>query len=229
MTQSAVAFKDTDNGYEQRSDGLWVHSGSLQVAPGWRSPGGQRLAAVLSANGRTDGATDYGLQITNASRTRNNLLVRDDGLVTVDQLAVNQGIPTSAIQPNAVQQQIGSTVVATPWSTVTTSAWVQIAPSRTTFTTAGGLLRIEYVVGLQHSTNLGQWQLGLGWDDVVGLAMGFGVIPAAGLVLDMSGIFYLTLGAGPHSVGLFVNNLVAGTLSLYTGHNVHLYVTEQKR
>ena len=228
MTQSAVAFKDTNNGYEQRSDGLWIHSGSLQVAPGWRSPGGTRLAAVLSANGRTDGATDYGLQVTNQSRTRNNLLVRDDGLVSMDQLAVAQGIPTSQIQANAVQQPLGNYQASPTWNTNVQNAWVQ-TPIAVTVTTAGGLLRCEWTVTLFHSAVNGQWFVGFGWDNGVTFIAGFGWSSVANLPVTVSGIYYVTLGAGPHPIAVWVDSLSVGTLNVHTSILQTLWVTEQKR
>lgn len=251
MSQMAVGYKHASNGRQQRSDGLVKHTGLGEFA-------GLRLGTTLSGNAVSP-LTGRGLEIGFHDSSKVGYLYcydRDTGgfcdlQLTGKSIAIfPQGgtlqLPASCIDgsalidgtvftpklaPNAAQQLLGSYVAPPAWST-TANNWV-ITPVSTSVnvSTTGALLRVEWCLVMAQSLAQGQWITGLGWDGAVQYGVAYTVSPNAGNPVTVSGIWYLSnLGAGAHTISMFVYNVSGGsTLNFYTGVYSTLYVTEQKR
>jgi hypothetical protein len=223
MTQSAVAFKDTFNGYEQRTDGLWVHRGKADFGS-------------LRATNTLPPISGQGLEVSHVpgpsgagyivAYDRDIAAYRDLNLVGKNVTLSTLGGGKLGLPANSVQQLIGN-VGSSTWSTTTVTAWVATALT-TSVTTGGGMLRVEVCFIGYHSVAGGQWLTGLGWDGVVQVGMSQTTTPVANYGSTVSWVDYVTLPSGAHTVTVFAYNYTAGTLGIVAGVASTLFVTEQK-
>jgi len=235
MVMSPGRVAEITNGYEQRSNGLFLHHGRGDVGelrikgPSTLYPQtGQGLELSYDPNPAApigyilsydrDASAYRDLSIAG----RNVTLATSGGALTLPAGSVG----TSAIAANAAQQLVGQYVNIPSWSTTTTAAWIPTAIT-CTFTTGGGLLRFEWIVTSYHSAG-GSWMLAIGWDGVAQYALNIANM-GANFVSTMTGAFYFTLAAGSHSATLFVYLFNAGTLTINQNVQSVLFVTEQKR
>ena len=110
----------------------------------------------------------------------------------------------------------------------TVVAWTP-TPITVSITTTGGLLRIEWSTCLYSPTTANAGLIvGLGWDGAIQVGTHGGNLGAINQISSYSGVFYVSLSAGTHTVTVYVNQLQTGTLSIWNGMNSLLYVTEQK-
>lgn len=225
MVVSATAFTDNNNGYEQTTDGLWIHTGSMSVGPGFRDPS-KKGAAVLSVNGRTDGAGDYGLQVRNRSVTRNNLLVRDDGYVIADSLIVSN---VATLPAGSTYSYLGTYRNVVAYYVPAANAWYE-STAQVNVTTTGGRLRCEGSGSIVSSTLGAQVYIGLYLDG--GLAfdsLTAGTIPGANYSVPFAFTAYVVPGGpGSHRVSIAVYANVANSSGLWSGVYTNLFVTEQR-
>lgn len=257
MTQLAVGYREAASGRQQRSDGLLKHlgvmePGLLRVAGGPGSPlHGKGLELTFDPPGNTGylytydrdvpGFLDLSIQARNIAmypqggsfQLPANAI---DGSVlkvgSVTSTEIKDGtIQTQDIAANAVQQLLGSYVAAPSWSTTANNWLITPITVSVNVSTTGALLRVEWMVCMAQSLAQGQWLTGMGWDGSVQYGVAYSVSPNAGNPVTVSGIWYLSnLGAGVHTISIFVYNVSGGsTLSIYTGVYSTLYVTEQKR
>jgi hypothetical protein len=133
-----------------------------------------------------------------------------------------------AVPAGTVQQLRGSYAGSTAWSQ-TTATWTATPITTGSFTTAGGLLRIEWSVSMAQTTANTLVQIALGWAGSVQLAVSQATFGVANSNLTVSGVYYTTLAAGPQTVTVYVsNNSGSGAVSQTAGLSSLLYVTEQK-
>lgn len=242
MVISPQHFREITNGYEKRSDGLWMHKGRVYFG-GFDGPPNYSQAGI---RGQTDTASTYSLLVTNHSQTKNLLYIRDDGQVYTDQLYVGTSatlppnsigssqiqdgaVGTADIATNAVQQLIGFFATNVPaWNTTTTASWVP-TPVAATFTTSGGQLRAEGSVLLMHSAAGAGYYVGLGWDGAMQVGMAYANCAGANYTNTITFVYYLQLAAGQHTITVYVYNAGAGTLTLNQATGWFLWITEQKR
>lgn len=222
MVLSPSRVADLTNGYERRTDGLWLHHGKFSVGPIGDAP---VLAGDINANrGNGTGVYYFGGNSTKYLYYDGTNFSLIGGALAFTPAA--NSIPTSAIAANAVQQLIGSYQGA-PAFTATT-AWGE-TPIQTTATTGGGLLRIECQTSWFSNTVGSYVWLGLGIDGT--LTGGNGCQISFPSALGNSGflIFYATPAAGSHRFALFAAASGASQSQISTGIYSYLYVTEQKR
>lgn len=150
-----------------------------------------------------------------------------DGTITSADIA-DGGIATIDIAANAVQQQLGSYYTGTNFATTTVAVWLP-TPIAVSITTAGGLLRIEYLTALYHTVPGSTFYLAIGWDGLPTQPMGVGASCLSNVPVMFSGTLYYPLPAGAHSVQVFVQNGGPGTLSMFFQTESALFITEQKR
>lgn len=152
------------------------------------------------------------------------------GKLTVSgSLALPPGsITTPAIATNAVQQQLASYVLATTWSTTVINAWVATAVT-VSFTSGGGLLRVDMSMPLCHSIVAAGFYIGYMIDGVISSALAYYTSPGQSYGMNFGMTIYTTTTAGPHTLTLAVYNATAGTFSVLPQALATLYVTEQKR
>jgi hypothetical protein len=137
-------------------------------------------------------------------------------------------IATADVAANAIQQAIGTYLAAPTFSTTTTSAWVA-TPATFSVASQGGLVRLEWMVTLQHTVATAILYCQPGIDGVPGSSLGQITLPNAGLPFVITGVTYVTPSVGTHSYTLYIWLFSAGTLSASAGQSWGLYATEQKR
>jgi hypothetical protein len=138
-------------------------------------------------------------------------------------------VATVDIAANAVQQNlVNYTGTPSAWSTGGTGTWVETTHKQT-FTSGGGLLRIEMSICLQHTAAGASVFVGVGTDDALQSALAAVIFPAGSNIVTASMIYYATLAAALHSAEAFVYNNTTGTVSINGSVSSSLYVTEQKR
>jgi len=244
MVMATARVAELTTGYEQRTSGLWVHRGkadvaTLRVTNNLTGPG----AGAGMELGHQTGPTGYGFiqaydRDLNAWRDlylsgKNVTIQATGGTLNLPANSVGSSqiadgsIQTADIAPNAVQQLLGQYVGAPTWST-TTQNWLA-TPLTCSITTGGGYLRFESTFTASHSAANATWFLGFGWDGAVSIGLTSVVAPAVGNVISSTLIYYGALSAGTHTVTTYVYMITAGTLTIYTGINSVLFVTEQKR
>lgn len=234
MTLSPSRVADLTNGYEQRTDGLWLHRGKADI-------GTVRILNYLTPNtgqglelGHVPGPSGAGYVQAydrDLSASRDLFITGKNINLTPVGGALNLpagSIGTTAIAPNAVQQLIGSYAAVPTFSTTVTGSWIG-TPVLANFVSSGGLLRIEWVAAFYHSAAGGGWYLGFGYDGVASVTIGFGQSAIVNHGVTISGVMYSTPPAGSHSAQLFVDLVTPGTVVAYPSISAYLYVTEQKR
>jgi hypothetical protein len=235
VTQSAVAFKESSNGREQKTDGLWTHLGQLDggmlrardnVAP--------RVGAGLELVYDRPSQTSYVQSLDRDAGVYRDLFINAKNLT----LGVNGGvlslpagsITTPMLAANAAQQLIGSYIGVPNWSSTTTSTWLLTPIATGPVACGGGLLRCETSFIVQHSVASGYFVSGLGWDGAVQVVMSATHAPGVNYQVTISYVYYVSGLSGSHNFQIFIAHYTAGTLSL---PNISafstLYVTEQKR
>jgi len=138
-------------------------------------------------------------------------------------------VTTAKLAANAAQQLLLSVVTPATWSTTITNQWI-LTPLNGSLTSGGGLLRIEWSIGLYHSAASALCELAVGWNGTWQYSVAMvNTSAVAGASVTLSGIFYVTLPAGGNTVSIWAANLTAGTLGTQTAVNSVLYVNEQKR
>ena len=240
MVVSAKHFESLTNGYEQRSDGLFVHRGrTLLGGVDSTAPGANVANWQLAVRGQTDTATTFGLVAQNRSQTKNTFYVRDDGLVWADNLQVSTtlalpagSIPTSAIAPNAVHglwfiqaAPVGSTTSSTP---VAMPGGFGTGLSIAGYT--GGPLLVQGLFQLNYSTANGQPNISLYVDaadqNVRGSAA---AAPAVGSAFSVPFLAYFAAFAvGTHTLAFYWNTN-GGTLNSNSGIYSWVVVQEMRR
>jgi hypothetical protein len=151
-----------------------------------------------------------------------------DGSITSAKIA-DGTIATADIAANAVQQFLGNYTANPTFSTTTTSSWLA-TPVTFSFTSGGGVIRVECLTNIGHSASGGRAYLGLAFDGGGTTPTAFFTASSAGAYLGFCLVQYsLSMGAGAHTCTLNVYNIDAGTLSLKSDTASLLYVTEQKR
>ena len=235
MVVNATAFTDTNNGYEQRTDGLWVHKGKADfgtLRANNSFPGQMRSGAgveILYDRPSTTGTIQAYDRDAGAYRDL-NIAARNIGLYPSGTLSLPAGsIGTAAIAPDAVQQYLGGYASNPAWSTTNTAGWTAL-PATLAINTSGGLLRIEFTGCFYHSVAYGGWYTGIGWDGVARAATTTATSAVANATVPSSWTYYASgVAAGAHTITAYAYNLTAGTLTYNQGAQMYLYVTEQKR
>lgn len=224
MVVSAAHFKEVTNGYERRSDGLWVHRGkadigTLRVTTNMWPVAGQGLELVYNPAAALGQIQSYNRD----TATWGDLNINAKNITLAPQAGGKVNLPAGT-----AQAQIGVYVNTPTFSTTAPSSWVA-TPITCQATSTGGLLRVEYSVLISHTVATATLYHGVALDTVVQGPWSYDQVPAAGGLIRGVGGLYLTPAAGLHTftVNLF-NNTGSGTMSIPAAGHCYLYVTEQR-
>ena len=205
-------------GSERRSDGLWIHHGSLNIGP---PPATPRLPGDLTVNrGSNRGAVYLG--------STGNAYLFYDG--TKFQLAGGQLQVDAGLVPGTVISQLGSYRAVAGYTVPAANAWYE-SNAQVTVTTTGGRIRAS-ASGSIIGPSAGQVvYLGFGTDFAGGNptydSLTAGHIPAANYTLPFAYTCYSTPAAGSHRFSICVYSNGAGG-GLWGGVYTNLWIHEEK-
>ena len=235
MTIGAVATRDEIVGGQRKTDGYWKHGGALDIGSS-RVVSRAGHPALTGAGVETIYQPGAGtIQVYNRdTQAYESLSISALNITLFPQSGGQLILPancigTSQLQGNAANGPVAGYQAAPPFSTTTTSTWVNTPISVSHTSVTGGIIRIEWQIDLLHSVLGAGFQVGIARDNVTQASLATLNAYQANYVIHVSGVWYTQPGAGTYTYTLQVNNLNPGTLQTYTGSFAMLWVTEQKR
>ena len=223
MVVSAAHFKEVTNGYEQRSDGLYVHLGkmdvgSLRVTNNLPPRSGVGVETLYDAPGQIGYILAYD---RDAAAYRDlNINARNITLNTIGKV----NLPAST-----AQQNLGSYRQIVGWTITATGAWYE-SPLQVAATPAGGRVRVEACGSLQSGSSANQIiYMGVGIDGAISLdSLGATQFPVANSLQGFCVVGYITPSAAPHRIALFLYTDKTGGGGLWSGCYQQMWLHEQK-
>jgi hypothetical protein len=231
---SAAHFKEVTNGYEQQTDGLWVHRGVLNagtlrarnlIAP--RSGEGvETQYDQLSHAGHFLAYNRDTAQYTDLNISAKNLYLNTFG----GTLNLPDGsVQTADLAPGAAQASLGSWIGTPSWSTpgvgINCETPIQVT---TGATTSGATIRVELTTAIANNTVGGFTYVGIGTNGAVQIwNTGFHTV-AVNYVVPLSIVYYFSGTGGSMKFSMFVH-LTAGVTTFFSGNTSSMFVYEQRR
>lgn len=253
MSVSAAHFKEVTNGYEKRSDGLWVHKGKADIGSAritnYLPPttgAGLELEFVPTP---TATATSYiqsydrdasqwrdlnlrGLNVILSPQT-GGAVQMPNGTITGAMIA-DGTVQTADLADNAAQQYLGGYFATPTWSNSTTG-YVETPAQVSVSLPAGatGMLRFECSGTIYNSAAPSYSVLGFGWNGVVQANM-LGVASVGTANYPQPFAFTYYIGAPGYAgvttrFALFIAASGGGTTTIHPAGNLALYATHQKK
>lgn len=230
MTQSAVAYRETDTGNTSLSTGLRTHKGIMEATtlrikgpPLWPhdgAGGGQGLELAHYTDNYSV------IQAYNRETSQWLGLVLNAGYITL----APQGSGKVNLPAGTAQALIGQWNAAVNWTCPQINVWTE-TPVTANFTSNGvSPWRMEYAVAISNPAKGAVIYIGLGLDGAVTWqSLALIHVPEANYIETVSGVMYHTTppGAGPHRVSVWMHTNSAGS-TINPGAYATLWVTEQR-
>jgi hypothetical protein len=234
---SAAHFKEVTNGYEQQTDGLWVHRGKMDVGtlratntlPPLRGAGTEihynpsaGVGSVFAYDRDADVYKDLNIAGRNITlSTIGGTLNLPDGSVQTADLAAG-----------AATQYLGGYSAGANWTTPAVNTWYE-TPIQTTVTVSSVYQYIRIEAGAQfYGNTAGAYaHVGIGWNASIQYSLSTWHCVAVGYQQMANFVHYIgPAGVAPGSVRFAVFMYGAGgTFTLWNGSASYLYVNEQRR
>jgi hypothetical protein len=226
VTHLADAFTTASNGRQELTNGLRVHKGVFDTS---------LLRATNNVTVPRSGAgTEISFDPKGAQFGAIQAYDRDAGAYR-DLYVVGKNVTVQAnggkatLPAGTAQQLLGQYYTASAWATSAPNTWQESPIQTPTFTSTGGVLRIEAHGSIVGSVLGSVIAMGLGIDGVVTWPSIQVLWPPANNapVAYSFHMYHSSLAAGVHRVSVFVN-VNTGVATLWASSNQGLWVTEQR-
>jgi hypothetical protein len=140
----------------------------------------------------------------------------------------NGSITTPMLAAGAAQQSIGSYIGLPSFSMAPTGGWVLVPGVTCSFTTTGGMLRVEYTLPIIVANAGALIGMAVGFDGAAAYGLQSTTSPSANSGITFGGTLYNQLAAGTHTASLWLLwsvGAITPAVSIYAT----LDVSEQKR